>query len=63
MSEDTLIAMFISRMHQKIRDESTDLTNARFDDMYAVGLFQGRVHGLKAALEVLEAVLEAREQD
>lgn len=62
MSEDVLITMFISRMHQMIRDENTDLSNARFDNMYEVGVFQGRIHGLRAAMGLLESVLEAREE-
>jgi hypothetical protein len=49
-------------MHQRIRDESTDLSNARFDNMYEVGVFQGRIHGLRQAMQELEAVLEAREE-
>lgn len=62
MSEDALITTFIARMHQRIRDESTDLSNARFDNMYEVGVFQGRIHGLRQAMQELEAVLEAREE-
>lgn len=62
MSEDAVITAFIARMHQRIRDESTDLTNTRFEGMYELGTLQGRIHGLREALKELESVLEAREE-
>ena len=59
MINDKFIAQYVGALKQSISDVKDALANGRHDDLYSVGRLQGHVDGLKSALELLEADLEA----
>ena len=61
MTSDPLIKAFLSEMNKIIKDETESLVSAPFEQMYTVGRLQGRIDGLKTALETLYKISE--EQD
>lgn len=61
MTSDPLIKAFLLEMNKIIKDETDALVSAPFEQMYTVGRSQGRIDGLKTALETLYKISE--EQD
>jgi hypothetical protein len=58
---DKFIAQYIGSVKAEIEDVKNALSSGLHADMYSVGRLQGKVDGLKAALQLLEADLESQD--
>lgn len=61
MSNDPLIKAFLIELSNAIKDETEAIVQSPFESMYSVGRAQGRIDGLKKAIETLYRISE--EQD
>ena len=61
MTNDPLILQFMKLLKEDEARESEALATTKFDNLYVVGLHQGRLQGMRMAQAALEAA--ARELD
>jgi hypothetical protein len=58
MIQDPLVRIFITEVNRALKEESEALVSAPFDRLYTLGRAQGKIDGLKSALEILFKISE-----
>lgn len=58
MISDPLIRAYIAEINKVLKEETEAFVSAPFDSMYVVGRSQGKVDGLRAALEIFYKISE-----
>lgn len=61
MIRDALVTAYMNEMHQQLSVEVESLTAGAFEQLHQVARVQGRIDGLRMALQLLSKVAE--EQD
>ena len=62
MVRDPLITAYLQEVHQQISVEIEALTAGAFEQLHQVARIQGRIDGLKAALQLLTKVAEEQSE-
>ena len=58
MIKDRFLESLITSIQEEIRQTEAAMALKSFSTLYEVGQLQGRVHGLKQSLQVLERLIE-----
>lgn len=58
MIQDKIISQFVHVLKKEREQLAEDLSVATIPDLYSLGRIQGKVEGLRFALEILDRVLE-----